>query len=164
MQSAFLETQDMFARRNKEGKLVNQIFERIENYANPSREGLKDFTSVKQEVEHIMPQKLNPWITEIRESEGSNAEKKQKIDTLKQTHEDWRHGIGNLTMLDQKTNPEMSNHPFRKKRDMPHGYAKSMYFINAYLKDCGDQWGEEQIKERAKKLSEKALEIWKYPK
>ncbi|PUD59705.1 DUF262 and DUF1524 domain-containing protein [Helicobacter pylori] len=103
----------------------------------------------KCEIEHIMPQTLNPkW-------EGDLGENFEAI------HEKYLHTIGNLTLTGY--NSEYSNNSFLEKRDMEKGFKQSSLKLNQNLKDL-ESFGEKEIEKRANDLADWALKIWTYPK
>ncbi len=84
----------------------------------------------KCEVEHIMPQTLNP---EWKKDLGENFEA---------IHEKYLHTIGNLTLTGY--NSEYSNNSFQEKRDMENGFKQSSLRLNQSLKDL-EVFGEKEI-------------------
>ncbi|GAA6973960.1 DUF262 and DUF1524 domain-containing protein [Helicobacter pylori] len=100
-------------------------------------------------IEHIMSQTLNEnWKRDL----GQDYER---------IHTQYFHTIGNLTLTGY--NPEYSNKSFQEKRDMEKGFKDSPLRLNQGLRDL-ESFGEEEIKKRAKDLSDLALKIWTYPK
>jgi hypothetical protein len=98
------------------------------------------------QVEHVMPQTLNePW----RQLLGPQAER---------IHADCLHRPGNLTL--SAYNQELWNHPFKAKRDR---YAQSNIVLTRELAEY-EQWGEDDINERGRKLATEAVQIWIGPK
>ena len=79
----------------------------------------------------------------------------------KRVQETWLHTIGNLTLTGY--NSEYSDKPFIIKRDMENGFRDSPIKFNQSLRNV-DRWDEDTIKERAKKLSDIALNVWASPK
>lgn len=69
--------------------------------------------------------------------------------------------IGNLTLT--AYNSEMIDKPFMVKMEMEGGFRESALRLNSYLVKL-TEWNENHIKERAKLLSDKAKEVWQYPK
>lgn len=123
----------------------NFILSRLENFGNKAPIIIENYT-----IEHIMPQNSNPsdeWKTML----GTNWREVQK---------NYLHTIGNLTLT--AYNSEMSDHPFMVKMDMEGGFKESALRLNAYLVKL-TEWNEEHIKERARRLAEKAEQIWRYP-
>jgi uncharacterized protein with ParB-like and HNH nuclease domain/predicted transport protein len=101
-------------------------------------------------IEHIMPQKedmTEEWKTEL----GENWEK---------IHERYLHTIGNLTLT--QYNSEYGCKPFLEKRSMRGGFSQSPLFLNAKLKSL-QNWGENEIKQRADDLVDTAINIWSLP-
>lgn len=138
--SAF-ESRDIYNMRSR-----NYILSHLENYNNKASIIIENYT-----IEHIMPQntKLNDeWKKEL----GPDWREIQKK---------YIHTIGNLTLT--AYNSEMSDRPFMVKMDMQGGFKESALRLNAYLVKL-TEWKEEHINERAKLLSDKAKEIWTYPK
>jgi predicted transport protein len=118
---------------------------RLENHGRKERVPVDEYT-----IEHIMPQneKLSAaWKTEL----GADWE---------QVWQTWLHTLGNLTLTGY--NSEYSDHIFKDKRDMAGGFAQSPLKLNQGLGQL-EHWNEETIKTRAKKLADKALEVWAPP-
>lgn len=133
-------TRDIYNMRSR-----NFILSHLENYGNKAPIIIENYT-----IEHIMPQTSNPrdeWKTML----GAN---------WKEVQNTYLHTIGNLTLT--AYNSEMSDNPFMVKMDMEGGFKESALRLNAYLVKL-TEWNEEHIKERAKILTGKAEQIWKYP-
>ena len=56
----------------------------------------------------------------------------------------------------------MSDKPFIVKMEMEGGFKESALRLNSYLVKL-TEWNENHIKERAKLLTDKAKQVWKYP-
>jgi uncharacterized protein with ParB-like and HNH nuclease domain len=101
----------------------------------------------KPTIEHIMPQTLSPnW----EEHLGANWE---------QIYKDYLDTIGNLTLVTQEWNTELSNAPFEEKRHRFSNHAlklNSLYFSQEGLV----RWNDEAILKRAEFLTEKILIAW----
>lgn len=121
------------------------ILKKLENWDNRAVVSLEDLT-----IEHILPQ--NP----TRSSDWVRA----LDDNLKKVQEKYLHTIGNLTLT--AYNSEMSNSSFSEKLSVKGGLRQSALRLNSYVVEQAD-WGESQIKERAKQLSEIAKKVWPYP-
>lgn len=119
---------------------------RLENYGRKERVGVDEYT-----IEHIMPQNEN-LSKEWQEALGED---------WKRVHETWLHTIGNLTLTGY--NAEYSDSSFLKKRDMSGGFKESPLKLNQGLSQL-DQWNEDAIKARARRLSEMAVSVWQAPK
>ena len=141
-----IEFKDAFIHKNVyKSPRQNYLLRKLENHER-SKEPIKvtDYT-----IEHVMPQKLTEaWKQELGED-------------FQRIHQRWLHKIGNLTLTGY--NPEYSNRTFKEKRDMPDiGLCSSPLHLNQYFADT-EQWNEDAIIDRAKKLAEKACKIWIYP-
>ena len=69
------------------------------------------------------------------------------------------HTIGNLTLVNNKLNPSLSNGPWEKKRDGLEDH--SVLFLNKRVLDDAPQvWDEEAIDERSRRLCEAAIRVW----
>jgi uncharacterized protein with ParB-like and HNH nuclease domain/predicted transport protein len=118
---------------------------RLENHGRKERVPVDEYT-----IEHILPQ--NPKLSaEWRAELGDNWQQVQKT---------WLHTLGNLTLTGY--NPELSDRPFKQKRDMPGGFKDSPLRMNHGLGSL-DIWNEERIKERAGRLAKQAAAVWKAP-
>ena len=121
-------------------RILKYILEQIENYENKET---VDFS--KLQIEHIMPQKLNDeWKTMLSSS-------------WELVHQKYLDNLGNLTLTGY--NPEYSNKSFIEKRDAENGFTQSRLRLNSNLAKL-NFWNEEEIKKRAERLAEVALDIW----
>lgn len=129
-------------------KMQNKSYwlRRFENFKRKEKVNLNEYT-----IEHIMPQNENLSL-EWQNILGENWQDVQA---------QWIHTIGNLTLTGY--NSEYSDKPFEEKRDMEGGFAKSPLKLNEGLGDIELIWNEDAIKNRGKKLSNQAIEIWKFP-
>lgn len=132
----------------------NRVYflQRLENHNNKEPvqlEGNSDIT-----IEHIFPQ-----TPDARWKHAFDA------DAYKAFAEIHLHTIGNLTL--SGNNGSLGNKSFAEKKQMDvegkeQGYAFSRLWLNRYLKDI-DHWNLETYEERSRLLSERVLEIWRYP-
>jgi len=118
---------------------------RFENYGRKERVLVQDYT-----IEHIMPQ--NDVL--------SDQWRKALGEDWKRVHDQYLHTLGNLTLTGY--NSEYSDRPFLEKRDMEGGFSHSPLKLNEGLGTC-EQWNEAAIQERAKKLADRAVQIWNSP-
>ena len=99
-------------------------------------------------IEHILPQTLSAW---WHAHLGSEAER---------IADEWRHTLGNLTLVSGSYNASLSNDSFSEKRDKlrSHGLKlNSEYFgANANI----ERWDARAIQARADWLIEKIIEVW----
>jgi predicted transport protein len=101
-------------------------------------------------IEHVMPQNKElsvEWRAELG-------------DEWQLIQETYLHTIGNLTLTGY--NSELSDKPFKIKRDMEGGFAQSPLKLNQSLSQL-DSWNEEQIQNRSSILSHKMTEVWSSP-
>jgi uncharacterized protein with ParB-like and HNH nuclease domain len=118
----------------------NFLLESLENYNSSYKVSLEDLT-----VEHILPQNATKW----KDNLGSNwLEIRNK----------YVHTLGNLTLTAQ--NSKLSNKDFQSKQDID--FHTSKLKLSYKLSDQ-ENWNEEAILERSKKLALEAVQIWEYP-
>lgn len=101
-------------------------------------------------IEHIMPQNPNlslQWQQEL----GENWEKIQA---------QYLHTIGNLTLTGY--NSQLSDRPFKDKRDATNGFADSSLRLNKSLAKL-ETWNEKKIQSRAELLADRAIKVWAFP-
>ena len=125
------------------------ILDKIENHKRKEYVPTAEYT-----IEHIMPQTLSDeWTQDL----GVDAER---------IHETYLHTIGNLTLTGY--NSEYQNKRFVDKKDCLDkdgnkiGYHHTPIRISSGL-TAKNQWGETEILERAEKLANEIVQIWKYP-
>lgn len=118
---------------------------RLENYNRKERVIVDEYT-----IEHILPQNENLSIA-WKEALGTEWER---------IHDTWLHSLGNLTLTGY--NSEYSDRAFAEKRDMHGGFKESPLKLNQGLGQL-EQWNEDTIKARAKRLSEVAVSVWLAP-
>lgn len=134
------------------------ILDRLENkFETETNTVISDLKNKKISIEHILPQKLNEhWRSEL----GENWE---------EIHKKYLHTLANLTLTGG--NSQMSNRPFSVKRnddaltdrnDRRWGFRNSTYHLTQEIAQY-DQWTETEILDRAKKLTDKLLQIYPFP-
>ncbi|MFZ1220628.1 MAG: HNH endonuclease family protein, partial [Chthoniobacterales bacterium] len=97
-------------------------------------------------IEHVMPQTLNDqW----KEDLGIQWE---------QTHRDYLHTIGNLTLVTSEWNASLSNAPFAIKK--PKLASHALRINNSYFSREIACWNRDGIRERADDVGETILQIW----
>ena len=103
------------------------------------------------QIEHVMPQTWHPhWPLPDRLAEDPEAigGRDRMI-----------HTIGNLTLVNGRLNPVLSNAPWDEKRETLADH--SVLFLNKRLVNKGPEvWDEAAIKARAKWLHKRAVKIW----
>jgi uncharacterized protein with ParB-like and HNH nuclease domain len=96
-------------------------------------------------IEHVLPQTLSEgWKQDL----GADF---QRI------HEQWCNTLGNLTL--SAYNGDMGNAPFARKRPQ---LAASHIELNRWIANQ-DEWNQKQIVERASKLADDAIRLWRGP-
>lgn len=120
------------------------ILESLESASTNNNE-LVDITNEFITIEHIMPQTLNE---EWEQMLGEEA-----VDV----YDSYLHTIGNLTLTG--SNGDLGNQSILQKKQI---FAKSNFAIT---KDIADNivWNKLLITQRAKKLGQLAVNIWKHP-
>jgi len=123
----------------------NYWLRKFENHGRKERVEVEDYT-----IEHIMPQNEN-LSKQWKESLGEN---------WKDIHDQYLHTLGNLTLTGY--NSELSDRPFREKRDMEGGFANSPLRLNKFLATL-EEWSKNEIKTRARQLADQAKAVWSMP-
>lgn len=118
---------------------------RLENHDRKERVAVDEYT-----IEHILPQN----------ERLSKAWKEALGAEWKRIRETKLHTLGNLTLTGY--NSEYSDRSFVEKRDMPGGFKESPLRLNQGLGQL-EKWNEETIDDRAQRLSEIAVTVWRAP-
>jgi uncharacterized protein with ParB-like and HNH nuclease domain len=116
------------------------LLEGLENYNSSYKVDLEDLT-----VEHILPQNATKW----KQNLGSNWQ---------EIRNKYIHTLGNLTLTAQ--NSKLSNKDFQSKQDIDFHTSKLKL---SYKLSEKENWNEQTILERSKKLALEAAKIWTYP-
>ncbi len=110
-----------------------------------------DFSGGNFSIEHIMPRNALAS-AEWREMLGDDCER---------VYDEFINTLGNLTLT--AYNSELSDAPFaEKKAHLKGGFNQDYLVISKELHDL-DVWDEGAIRGRAKRLAERALEVWPFP-
>ena len=131
--------------RNLYNNRTSYWLRRLENHGRKEPVPVDEYT-----VEHILPQNENLSVA-WRDALGEEWQRVQ---------ETWLHTLGNLTLTGYNT--EYRDRPFAEKRDMKGGFRESPLRMNEGLGEL-DTWNEDTICARAKRLTNKALKVWKAP-
>ena len=103
------------------------------------------------QIEHVMPQAWHenwPLAEDINDRQDATENRNQLI-----------HTIGNLTLVNDRLNPALSNAPWRDKRKALARH--SVLYLNKSLVNEGpEHWDEAVIEERSKWLHKRAIRIW----
>ncbi len=136
-----LQTRDIYNFRSR-----SYLLRRLENHNRKELVLVSDYT-----IEHILPQNENlslAWKTVL----GTEWQRIQQT---------YLHTIGNLTLT--AYNSKYSDKLFTEKRDMDKGFKESPLNLNQGLGTL-EEWDEDAIRNRAKRLSTMALDVWVAPK
>lgn len=131
---------DVYNLRNR-----NYLLHKLENINRKEKVYIEDYT-----IEHIMPQN-DKLSTTWQKDLGNN---------WKEVHSKYLHTIGNLTLTGY--NSELSDRPFKQKRDMLGGFADSPIRLNKSLAKL-ETWNESEINKRAEILADMAIKVWENP-
>lgn len=105
----------------------------------------------KLNIEHLLPQAWKEhWpLPGVGEEEDETAERNTLL-----------HSVGNLTLVTSSLNPALSNAPWVKKQKEIRKYGALS--LNRDVAE-EEEWGESQIRSRAKELFKTARRIWPHP-
>lgn len=103
-------------------------------------------------IEHVMPQHWAEHWPLAPDSEEATAQAGASRDRLV-------HSIGNLTLVNKKLNPALSNSAWPKKREAIAEHSV-LYLNKKLLEHAENEWDEDMIRERAKTLAKVAATVW----
>ena len=107
-------------------------------------------------IEHIMPQSWQKhWPLPLESYPDEDK------DSLTDWREGLIHTIGNLTLLTNKLNPALSDRNWETKKTKILAASK-LNLNRSYFTDI-EEWNEEEIRERSRKLCQIAIRIWPFP-
>ena len=148
---------------------LRSVLDRMEESMN------KDYChNSNHSIEHIMPQTIESE-EDLYARTDLTAKEKEERDWAGDLGADWKtvhdtycNTIGNLTLTGY--NPNYQNCRFLVKRDKQdkengicYGYKQTCIHLSASLA-TKEKWGEEEILERAKEMTDIIISIWPYPK
>ena len=102
-------------------------------------------------IEHIMPQQ---WRAQWEMPSGSDEEAGARRDRL-------IHSIGNLTLVNNRLNPSLSNDTWTKKREALREHS-TLFLNKQLLEQYTEVWNERSIADRARRLGQAASRVWPY--
>ena len=103
-------------------------------------------------IEHVMPQGWEQHWPLLDPDDTDAADARRR---LIQT-------IGNLTLVNTKLNPALSNAAWELKRTELHKH--SVLYLNKQLLDrWSERWDEDTINERSRRLADLAISCWPRP-
>lgn len=129
---------------------VIMILEALENHLHDPKTEKLEFLD-KLTVEHLMPRQ---WLTAWPLPESIPAEE------ARLHREEVIHTIGNLTLVNNKLNPSLSNGPWQSKREAILKF--SALSLNRFFQDKLN-WDEKSIEDRTWELYLRAIAIWPKP-
>lgn len=133
-----------FGANQRSIKIAKAILERIEEYEMNEIHQARVVTNVEAlQIEHILPQK---HVDILSWTESWTDECAQQ----------WKHKLGNLALLNQKKNSEISNGPFEKKR---HCLLESPY-PRTQRAGKAQQWDPRTVEEFHKETIQWAIKVW----
>ena len=107
-------------------------------------------------IEHIMPQSWQKhWPLPLESYPDEDK------DSLTDWREGLIHTIGNLTLLTNKLNPALSDRNWETKKTKILAASK-LNLNRSHFTDI-EEWNEEEIRERSRKLCQIAIRIWPFP-
>lgn len=131
------------------------IFEGIETKHHDTGKPEKVKVEHNLTIEHLLPQDWDehwPLVVKVDTAEAREQAQKRRKESI--------HNVGNLTLLTKKLNPAVSNWPWTKKR--PEILKHSVLMLNHAFQGA-EVWNEDTIDQRAKDLSDVAVNIWPHP-
>ena len=108
-------------------------------------------------IEHIMPRGWRQhWKYPYTDNEWLEQEEKLE---LERKRDKIIHTIGNLTLVNRRLNPTLSNAPWEHKQETLNEH--SVLFLNKdLLSNAPETWNECEIEERSRKLGQIVAEVW----
>lgn len=140
--------EDEFARALSENdiyglRVCRHLLERLENEDQREQTDTTGYS-----IEHIMPQNQR-MSTSWRKMLGKNWQ---------EDHGKWIHRLGNLTLT--AYNSRYSDRSFADKKSIEGGFNDSAVRLNKFVREQ-DEWTAKQMKARGRRLTQRALQVWK---
>lgn len=111
-------------------------------------------------VEHVMPQEWEDHWPVNRNIDSHILRSFEPGTSPEVVRDVLVHTFGNLTLLTQPLNTQVSNGPYKKKR--PAITKQSLLKLNSYFQGV-NSWNESDIRERGENLLRVAYRLWRYP-
>jgi uncharacterized protein with ParB-like and HNH nuclease domain len=164
----------MNMKSNAVAKLLLYWVELKKSYESNSEKQSLYISKKSHELEHIMPQSPEKYwpIDYPRYDDNGNIFSDAEYEEMKQKLDDERNRlifyIGNMTILSDKKNSELSNAPFdckkngfvNSKNKFVNGYKTSSKFVITSSIIDSSTWGKDEIIKRTKELFEDIVSIW----
>lgn len=140
-------TEQVYDKRSQTREKIVLILETINRHLSiKNHSGGYTILDKPATIEHIMPQTLSDeWKIHLGKA-------------WEQTYKDYLDTFGNLTLVTQEWNSELSNSPFSSKKSKLEGHALTLN--KEYFSQRISKWDDKAIQNRAKFLTEAILEIW----
>jgi uncharacterized protein with ParB-like and HNH nuclease domain len=122
-------------------RTVKYILGSIEDHVSNSH---VDYESETITLEHVLPQDPSVFWSEIEDRD----------------HEQMRHRLGNITLLEKKLNQKAGNDAFLAKRNL---YRKSKFQITARIAEENAVWNFENLERHQEWLAAQAKTVWHIP-
>ena len=108
-------------------------------------------------IEHVMPQAWREhWLEGVLDADGN-------MDVAAAASRDRTiHTVGNLTLVNNKLNPALSNSAWQTKRTVLDDHT-TLHMNRELLKMAPDTWDEALIRDRGEKLAARILQAWPRP-
>ncbi len=131
---------------------LRMILEALEDHLRTPKSEDGHVSRRRLTIEHLMPQAWTPTTWPLPGVGEAAAEAAQRNVIL--------HSLGNLTLVTDKLNPELSNGPWAHKRPRieEHGVLR----LHSTFRHM-DVWDETTILDRSAKLAAVALQVWPHP-
>ncbi len=131
---------------------LRMMLEALEDELRTAKTEDEHVTRNKLTIEHLLPQGWSPEIWPLPKDDEPAAETLRRNVLL--------HTLGNLTLVTDRLNPDLSNRSWEYKRPRidQHGVLR----LHASFKNA-TYWGEDEILDRSRLLAELALAVWPRP-
>ncbi|HMG05776.1 MAG TPA: DUF262 domain-containing protein [Chthoniobacterales bacterium] len=140
-----LETRKLYDKSEQNRRRTTLVLESVNRRLSEGSGGYTVLDS-RPTIEHVMPQTLNDqW-------------KKDLGIQWEQSHRDYLHTIGNLTLVTSEWNASLSNASFAIKK--PKLASHALRINNSYFSREIAGWNRDGIRERAEDVGETILQIW----
>ena len=132
--------------------VLEGIEERLRSDKAESQDAPRNLT-----IEHVMPRGWRQrWEYPYKDVEGLEHEEKLEIERKR---DNIIHTIGNLTLVNRRLNPTLSNAPWEEKQATLDEH--STLFLNKDLRSNAPEiWNECEIAERSQRLGRIVAEVW----
>ena len=150
VEKAFLETPLYWSLTRGRLRIVLEgIEEELRSDMAESQEVPRELT-----IEHIMPQKWQehwPFSVAPADSEEAVARHENRNRII--------HSIGNLTLVNSRLNPSLSNAPWPDKQRMLNEHT-TLFLNKKLLEEAPNDWNEDAILDRSLQLARLACRVW----